>query len=233
MKTHPLACVTLCYNASMKLFGQRTRQQWYAIAVAAVIVLGLFVYVVATLPEDFVFSEHLDDVAVTVTSPDGAVTEVSLREMSYYIMLSEANVNQLAEVYNSENTHQFWNIFTNHTFIKTKAKEEAYDSCIRDVIYVQEAVNANIMLTDEERTQADLRAQDIADGMTLKQQEVTRLTAEDLIPIIERITLAYKYANYLVDTVDDVYDRVDMMPKNDKVYEVYDKLAENYGKLIP
>ncbi len=214
---------------SMKLWGIFENRNRSSIAVSILIVLALLVYLIVTAPEEFIFEEHLQETAVTVTdNATGESEEVLLQELSYYIMLSEANVEALAEVYNSENTNQFWNIFTNHTFIKDKAKSLAYDSCVRDVIYTMEAAKAGITLDAEEIEEVKARAQSVCDGLSYKQTQVTQLTPEVMVRVLTRVHTASKYANWLLENHD--FSASEHMPEVEVEVggDYYESIKANY-----
>ncbi len=168
---------------------------------AACVLAVLLLIAYFSKEEEFVYSDHLTEVAVTVTG-DGSEMVLTLGDLGYYVMTSEENVNTLAEIYNESNTGQFWNIYTNHTFIRTKAKEIALDTAVRDAVYVMEAQKAGMTLTEEEEAAAVARTREIVDGLSFKQYSVTQYTEETLLPVMERIFLASKYANDVVEHWD-------------------------------
>ncbi len=143
------------------------------------------------------FSAHLDETIVTVDDE-----EVSLQQLSYYIMLCEAKFNAVASVYSPADTLAFWNLHANYTFIRTTAKESAMDTCVRDYVYSHEAKAAGMTLDTADEEQVDEILQDTLDGLSYKSRTVTCLDEESLRPILERVYLARKYANDILENGD-------------------------------
>ena len=143
------------------------------------------------------FSDHLEETVVTVDE-----TEVPLQELGYYIMETEEYVYQLAEIYNPTDTMQFWRLHFNGIFIITEAKNSAMNTCIRDNVYCLEAEAAGMSLTDEEIAAVEEDVADLLDGLSYKQQQSLQYDAQSLQPILEKVALARKYANSLLESVD-------------------------------
>ena len=143
------------------------------------------------------YSKHLDDVAVTV---DGV--EVTLRQMGYYVMKSEENVDELALIYDPTDTSSFWRVHTNGGYVVTEAKDAAMDTCVRDMVYCMEADAAGYSLSDEELSQLSADAKDTWECLSYKQRMVLKYTEDELYDILYYVELASSYANYLLETED-------------------------------
>ncbi|MCR5784421.1 MAG: hypothetical protein K6G40_02100 [Eubacterium sp.] len=141
--------------------------------------------------------DHLDDIIVTVDDE-----EICLQELSYYIMICEAKINAVAEVYDETDTMAFWNIYTNQTFIRTQAKEAAMNTCVRDCIYSHEADEAGVSLDEDELKEVETYVTECVEGLSYKQKNATQFDEESLTPVIERVYLARKYANMLLESED-------------------------------
>lgn len=197
------------------------------ILVAIVIVCGLMVATWIRQQDTFDFTDDLEETFVTIDD-----TRVTLQELSYYIMLSEGKVNLMAEVYDSTNTQQFWNVYTNHMFVRNEAKATAMNSCIRDNIYCLEAEKNGVTLTEEEVAQVKSDAEDVCDGLSYKQALSTKLTADELTVIMEKVALASKYANYLIQN-EDLSQYSDQPETTVEVGgEYYEALKESYTIVI-
>src|SRR5574344_1027030 len=85
----------------------------------------------------FIFNEHLNDTFITMDNEDTSYS-ISLKELSYYVLVMEASVNNTASLYDPSNTNKFWNLYLENTFVSTIAKDTSIDMCIRDNIYYNE-----------------------------------------------------------------------------------------------
>ena len=147
----------------------------------------------------FKFSKELDTVAVQVSNQ-----RITLSELCYYIYLVEEDVQKKANIYNSDNPLEYWNLHFSagmeSTFMRNLAKDAAYDTCISDLIYVMMAKDENYELTEEEKLQAKEDASIFFEQLTDQQLQRTMLTIEKLNHIFEQRALAKKYAiHYAVD----------------------------------
>ncbi len=168
------------------------------------VIIWVFAFIMASLvvtirsaSNKVEFADHLGEVIVTVDDE-----EISLQELSYYIMICEAKINAVAEVYDETDTMAFWNIYTNQTFIRTQAKEAAMNTCIRDCIYSHEAEQAGVSLDETDNEEVEEYVADCIEGLSYKQRKATLFDEETLTPVIERVHLARKYANILIKEGD-------------------------------
>ncbi|MCR4842115.1 MAG: hypothetical protein K5840_02510 [Eubacterium sp.] len=142
-------------------------------------------------------SEHLDDTAVEI---DGEA--VTFKVLGYYIMETEEYVDLLAQIYDATDTHAFWRIHTNGSYVITQAKDSAMNTCIRDEVYALEAAEAGISLDAAETAEVATEAAETYEGLSYKQQKALEYNVEDLEDILTIVHLARKYANYVLEEVD-------------------------------
>lgn len=145
---------------------------------------------------NFVFNEHLQDTLVTISYDDN-VDSLSLKDVSYYILVMEASVNHTASLYNPSNNSAYWNLYINNTFLKSIAKDNTIYVAIRDHIYYCEALANGYKLDESEQKIISEEADSIYNNMTGKQVDATALTLEDLYNIRYKIGLATKYITHL------------------------------------
>jgi hypothetical protein len=148
---------------------------------------------------DFIYSEHLEDVAFKVDD-----MEITLKEASYYVMVIESNINDTALKYNANDPKRYWNIYMNDgenksNFLGDQAKEAMELSCVRDAVYFQEAEKAGIELTSEEKSEIMSDAKDQEKLMTGKMLEVTGYDYADMYAALEKIAVVKKYINTLME----------------------------------
>lgn len=179
----------------------RTRQKWMIYILLIVFVIVTAAYSILHSLDVFVFKDHLQDKVFTVNEQD-----VSLQETSYYIMIVEDYIEELAKQYNPDDTSQFWNIHfsagMDSTFLRTMAKDLVYEICIYDYIMEQEANLNALTLTEQEEKEARDEAADIFNSMSEETIQLTQLTQEKLENIMLRRALAKSYAYYLIETED-------------------------------
>lgn len=176
-------------------------------AITIMLSIALF-FVIRTINKNtntFSFNKHLSESVITITPDLGNIDDIngsykiSLQELSYYILVCEASINNTAYLYNPNNTNSYWNLYISNTFMKTIAKNTCFDMCIRDNIYYLEALKNNYTLnSDEEKSVLD-EATYIYENLTGKQVDATNLTLEALYSIRYKIELASKYINHLID----------------------------------
>lgn len=202
---------------------QRHMTGWY-IGTITVILMCCLVFVYLRSPgygrNNFEFSDHLADIAITVDDD-----EVTLKEAAYYIMVIESNINAMALEYNSTSPQALWNVAMSERgesgFVSERAKADLIDACVRDCIYYKEAYNAGITLTEEEKDECGEAAREQEKYMTGKQVEVTSYTYTDMYDAVERVTLLKKYMEVLME---EGYSEEDL----DVGGEYYEELKEKY-----
>ncbi len=145
----------------------------------------------------FIFNEHLNDTFITMDNEDTSYS-ISLKELSYYVLVMEASVNNTASLYDPSNTNKFWNLYLENTFVSTIAKDTSIDMCIRDNIYYNEAIASDFDLDETELLQVSDEAAYIYYNLTGKQVDATELTLNDIYNIRYKIILATKYITYLM-----------------------------------
>lgn len=173
----------------------------------------------------FKFNEHLNETLLTI-APDSDKNEaysISLKEMSYYILVSEASVNHTASLYNPDNINSYWNLYISHTFVKTIAKNTCMDMFIRDNIYYLEAQKNNFSLNSSEQALALDEATYIYQNLTGIQVDATSLTLEDLYQIRCKIDLTAKYINQLMSQYNYTSEALNVDGSYyTSVYDTYD-----------
>ena len=160
------------------------------------------------------FYENLDE---KVLSVDG--TEYTLRDLALYIAYEEAIVQEDALLYDPENPMRYWNIHTNGEFIRVRARNEAMDSAIHDMIFLNMALSDKVELDDGEKEYALSTFGDFWDDLSDEQRDLL----EDLFDVMQQsaldMALAQKY-------------QVIFAAMEDAEPEEYDKDGEAYLKML-
>ena len=161
--------------------------------------------------DQIIFAKNLDSVAVTV---DGR--QLRLSDLLFYVAYVESNVESKAKVYDAENTRNFWNIHVNGTFIQEDAKNSIIGMAIHDEIFYQEALQAGVVLTGDEKEQLEEAWTDFWSDMSEVQQEKMPASYEVVNHTIEKAALAEKYQEKLAEKMGVSFHKLDW---NDAAFE--------------
>jgi hypothetical protein len=134
------------------------------------------------------FYDNLDKTVLTV---DGA--SYTLRDIALYVAYEEALVQEDAIVYDPKEPARYWNIHTNGEFIRVRARNEAMDSAVHDVIFLQMARAEEVELSEEEREYALSVFGDFWDDLSDEQREMLGSLYEDMKSQALDMALAQKY----------------------------------------
>lgn len=180
-----------------------------AIVIIASIVAFFAIHAINNSNNSFIFNEHLEDTIITINFPKDTSERLNissynmpLKELSYYILVMEANVNHSAALYNPENLNSYWNLYISNTFVRTEAKNNTMEVCLRDNIYYYEALANGLDLNNEEKELVMQEAAYIYGNLTGKQVNATELTMETLYNVRYKIELACKYISKLMNESD-------------------------------
>ena len=99
-----------------------------------------------------IYSENLDAVAVKVD-----VQELTLRDLAFYVLYEEQNVEEKALVYDAKNSRAFWNIHTNQSFVQLSAKDAAMDMAVHDYLFYNAALENGLALSEDEKIALEQR----------------------------------------------------------------------------
>lgn len=150
---------------------------------------------------ELTFTETLDETAVTV---DGC--DLTMRDMAFYIAYKEGEMEEMAHVYEPEDTDEYWNLYTNHTFVREEGKKAAMDMAVHDEIFYRLAVEEGMELSAEEEAHL---ANDLYDFWSdLEEEQRARLGVgeEVLAESMRKIALAEKYQGFLAEIEQKDYE---------------------------
>lgn len=176
-------------------------------AVVTLMLIGITIACVNRWNNEFSYVKELDE---TLFIYDGK--EVELREITYYIMIEEESVNQVAGEYDPMNTNAYWNLHVNGEYVSDKAKEVALDYCVRDIIYAYKAKEVDLELSESQIADIEQKAKNIFEGLTEKQLDLG-LTQEDIYKAL--------YNNLLADEYILLMARKDGVKMEEKVLSAY------------
>lgn len=194
--------------------GMRQKLRFTAVLVVLLIILGTASYREQGKRQKLSFPESLDLVMVTV---DGE--QVTLREMAFYIAYEEGSMEDAAIIYNPDNTDEYWQLYTNHTFLREQAKQTVLDMTVHDTLFAQMAAKEGVVLSEAEEQYLANEQQDFWSDLTEEQRESLSVSEDTLDETMRKMALAQKYQSILAEM-----EQVD--------YEDYSIGGTEYEKLL-
>ncbi len=174
--------------------GMRQKLRFTAVLVVLLIILGTASYREQGKRQKLSFPESLDLVVVTV---DGE--QVPLREMAFYIAYEEGSMEDAAIIYNPDNTDEYWQLYTNHTFLREQAKQTVLDMTVHDTLFSQMAAKEGVVLSEAEEQYLANEQQDFWSDLTEEQRESLSVSEDTLDETMRKMALAQKYQSILAE----------------------------------
>ena len=160
--------------------------------------VGIFVYALISMGDGrgpLKYNEHLEDTVVTIDEET-----VTFEDLAFYILFEERKVEEQAKVYNRDYTKDFWNLYTNETFIQNASKDAVIDMAIHDHLFYQLAVAEGLdTLSDEEETELSYAINDFWEDLLDIQWEKLPCEEETINQQIRIAAIAEKYQDYLAE----------------------------------
>ena len=148
----------------------------------------------------YLLSGHCGDRALAV-SADGRETEMSVGELSWYIIRMERAVNEQALRYNADDPKAYWKLRISNrdeaSYIYELAKDTVTDYATRDLIYAREAEAAGFVPDAEEMQKIRYEAEREWLKLTEREKSATGLDADTLQRAMERERTAAAYMRSL------------------------------------
>lgn len=183
--------------------------------------IGMFFLITNKLQSGtFTYSKHLDEIILTVEE-----SEISLKEISYYILVAETNYNEAALAYDSDNPEALWNLNLNPDMswklFSDVTKDEIMEACKRDNIYYQEALKQGYTLNEEESEKIKNQAVEEMNKLTDSQIEVIDYELKDMV---NALTKVYYAKNYVQKLMKEGYEKEELDIGGSK----YEEIRETY-----
>ena len=137
---------------------------------------------------DVEYSECLDEVIFTANGQD-----VQMKDLGFYILYEEREVENQAKVYNPDNTKDYWNLHVDGVFIQVQAKDTILNMAIHDKLFYQKAVEENLTLDSKEEKQLRNAISDFWMDLLDDQLEKMPVGDEYIAEAMRQIALAEKY----------------------------------------
>lgn len=170
----------------------------YALIFAGVLALLIYAaYAGLTERQKLDYGSHLSDTAVVVDEK-----ELTLRDMIFYVTYEEWNVERQARIYNPDNSRDYWNAHVNGVFIQSDAKRIAMGMAVHDEILYNEASEAGVVLSSDERQKLENRITDFWSDLYDEQTDALEnmgISYEEINKQIYRAVIAEKYQSILAE----------------------------------
>ncbi len=150
--------------------------------------------------------------ALAVTVGDN---KIYLNEMMYYIYSMET-------LYTQYYGNSFWDMeYSEDQTMSEYVKQNIMDNAVMYDILYSKAVDADYTLTDEEKTQIESYSDQILSNISDEQLTITGFTKDSLSKVQEKISLAMKYHDELIEGYD-IDDQAITDTINPDDYKQYD-----------
>ncbi len=167
------------------------------------------------------FWSNLDKKVLTVDN-----NEYTLRDMVMYVAYEENLVEDQANIYDSSNPLSYWNVHTNGEFVRVRARTEAMNMAISDIIFSDIGHEYGVKLSVAEDAHAGMVFSDFWDDLSEAQQELMADVYDDMKATALSMAYAQKsreiYAESIGVTVDDI--SVDST--------IYDEIKTRYNIVV-
>lgn len=164
--------------------------------IVLIVCVAVVVYALLTMGEGrghLDYNAHLDDVAVNIDGED-----VTFRDLAFYILYEERKVEEQAKVYNHDYTKDYWNLYTNETFIQSASKDVVINMAIHDHLFYQLAVAEGLdVLSASEEDELAFAITDFWEDLLDIQWEKLPCDEETINNQIRIAAIAEKYQNKL------------------------------------
>ncbi len=194
-----------------------SKKKYMITLVLAVLVIFLAIYSFwsGNNRRDLVYAESLDMVAADVNG-----TQLTLRDLAFYVAYEEQEVDEQARLYNPKNPREYWSVRVDGGFVASSARNAAIQMAIHDELFYQMAMEEELSLTEEEEKELENQINDfwsdLADGEKDQKLGVTR---EDIGNTMRKMAYAQKYQLIYAEL-------------HNKKYEDYDFSAETYKRFM-
>lgn len=206
-------------NSTEKEISAKTKNIITAVCTVVILLsIGAFMLITADIcsGEPFSYKDSLQETALAVGDE-----KITLKEATYYILVSESNYNAAAQIYNQDNLDAFWNININYRFLKNMTKQAVIDACTRDNVYYQEARKAGYSLDAKAQEEIEDQAVNELNKMTSGQRAYTEYEKSDMVQVLTKIYYAKEYVSELME---QGFSGKDLDTGGLK----YEKIAEDY-----
>lgn len=211
------------------------KKYWVTIALFVLVLgLGIYSYAKGRQKNYLVYADSLDMVAAQVEG-----VPLTLRELGFYVAYEEDQVEQQALIYD-EDTSKYWNARTDHTYIRTAARNAAIQMAIHDEIFYQMAMSEQIELSQEDKERLNMQLEDSwADLTDYEKEAMLGIGYEDVQTVLTKMAYAQKMQWIYAELHNEDYEAYEFYTDNYKAflkqwdYKIYPKVWSrvNFGNV--
>lgn len=172
----------------------KQKLQATAVLLVLVILLGTISFREYESRRDLVFAEVVEEVVLTVDK-----RELTLADLAFYVAYQEREIEKSALIYNREDTDEYWNLYTNHSFLREEGKRAVIEMAVHDEIFYRLAVEEGIELSAEEEEYLANDQYDFWNDLEEEQQEALGVEEYALYESMRKLALAEKYQYLLAE----------------------------------
>ncbi len=170
----------------------------------AIFILGVVVVNRKSVSDNgYVLTEHLDECAVSITSPYGDEIKLTMADLSRYIMRIEREGDIHARAYDEADPTAYWKLRISTDkeagYISNIAKKTLIEYAVRDAIYSLEAERAGFSLDEERLKEIHYDAEREYFKMSQQAKTASGLGIADIEENLKKETLVRDYMLYLND----------------------------------
>lgn len=141
-------------------------------------------------------TDTIEDSKVVATVND---SKIPLSEALYYVLIMEQQYDQYDQMYQMLSGTSYWEMeYEDGILIKDKVKEDTMNIITMYDILYQEALKT-ITLTEEDTKENESNTESIWNTLTEEQKEVLQTTKEELLELQNKLALAEKYYDKVVE----------------------------------
>ena len=214
-----------------KLINKINQKENTIMVICILIIFACIIFFVVTYSkkiedENFVYANSLNEQVISITSPNGVVQNINLKEFSYYVIVAEANTQSQALLFKENMPVNYWELKTSPLEnVRALTKNFCIETGVNDNILYMEALENGISLTEEEEEYLQEISYDIYTCLTAEQVDATSIELSDICNVQNKIFLAEKYSLSLMDN-GTVQNKSELF--NDGTYYL-DKIKTQYN----
>jgi hypothetical protein len=196
---------------------RRSRKKYLVTLVLVLLLFALAAYSnwISGQRSKIVYAQSLDTVALEVNG-----TELTLKDVAFYVAYEEDQVEQQALAYDAEDTGKYWNVHVDGVFVRIAARNAAAQMAIHDEVFYQMAMAEGMELSDEEEEALQSHLNDFwADLVEGEKDTRLGVTKDDIETTMRKIAYAQRMQTIYAE-------------ENGKDYEDYDFSGEAYEELL-
>lgn len=180
------------------------KKRYIVLLVFSCIVLMALGYGTWKNKQEIEYSSCLQETAFTANGE-----KIKMSALGFYILYEEGEIEKQAQIYNPDNTKDYWNLRMDGKFVQSRAKDNIMNMAIHDMLFYQEAVKKQLALDGEEEKIYRNVVSDFWMDLLDIQLEKMPLSEEFVIESLRKKALAEKYQKILAE-------------KNKKSFAAYD-----------